>query len=265
MSQAWSSIMRLGWRIGPLAARVAFAAAAMALAGCAATPPPNDPDAVAEFQQNDDPLEPMNRAIFGFNRAVDQVAIKPAAEGYRSLVPRFGRDRVSDFLDNLRSPWVLANDLLQGHPRNAGTTLGRFALNTTFGVLGLYDVATPIGLVGHEADLGQTLGLWGMAPGPYLVLPIVGSYDVRDALGDGIEAGLDPATLYLQRRHLQWVTWTRFGVTLVSEREAYLDQLDDIERSSLDYYAALRSFYLQRRAALVEAAHHDGAPSSVNQ
>lgn len=233
------------------------AAAVLAIFGCANPPPASDPDAVAEFEQTNDPLEPMNRAIFNFNGALDTVFLTPLAKGYRAVMPPFGRDRVSDFLDNLNAPIVLVNDLLQGNANLAGRTLERFALNSSFGVLGIMDVAKPMGVPPHDADLGQTLGVWGIEPGPYLVLPLFGPSNPRDAIGLAGDSIGDPTSLYLYSRNMQWLDWTRFGVTAVSEREAYMDFLDDLRRTSLDYYATLRSLYRQRREALVNAGKHD--------
>lgn len=231
-------------------------AAVMAIFGCATEPPASDPDAVAEFKQTNDPLEPMNRAIFNFNGALDTVFLSPLAKGYRAVVPPFGRDRVSDFLQNLGEPWVFANDMLQGNVNLAGKALERFALNSSFGVLGIMDVAKPMGVPPHEADFGQTLGVWGVKQGPYLVLPLFGPSDFRDGIGLAADTTGDPTSLYLYFRNMEWLDWTRFGVTAVSEREAYMDFLDDLRRTSLDYYATLRSLYRQRREALVDAGQH---------
>lgn len=233
------------------------ATAILAIVGCATPPPASDPEAVAEFKQTNDPLEPMNRAIFDFNDTVNTVFLGPLAKGYRAAVPPFGRDRVSDFLQNLGEPWVFANDLLQGNFNLAGKTLERFTLNSSFGVLGIMDVAKPLGVPPHDADFGETLGVWGMPKGPYLVLPFFGPSDMRDGVGFGVDSFADPTSLYLYSRHMQWLDWTRFGVSAVSDSEKYLDFLDDLRRTSLDYYATLRSLYRQRRDALVNAGKHD--------
>ena len=119
------------------------------------------------------------------------------------------------------------------------------------------DVAKPMGIQPHDADFGQTLGVWGIESGPYLVLPLFGPSSPRDAIGLAGDLFGDPVSLYLYARHLEWLDWTRFGVTAVSEREAYMDFLDDLRRTSLDYYATLRSLYRQRREALVNAGKHD--------
>jgi phospholipid-binding lipoprotein MlaA len=131
-------------------------------------------------------------------------------------------------------------------------------LNSTFGVLGIMDVADPAGLPGHKSDFGQTLGVWGVGEGPYLVLPLFGPSNPRDTAGLAIEWFADPVDLGFEAEHMKWASWTRTGVSAVSQREAYLDVLDDVKRTSLDYYSALRSLYRQRRAAEIKAGKNPG-------
>jgi len=221
------------------------------LCACATPPADNDPEALAEFQQTNDPLEPTNRVIFEFNDTVDTYFLRPAAQGYRAVVPPYGRARVSDLLDNLKSPLYFANDLLQGNVSRAGVTLERFVLNSTFGVAGIMDVATPIGIAGHKSDLGQTFGVWGIGEGPYLVLPLFGPSNPRDGIGMAAESYGDPLDYYFNNNYLKWAAWTRTGTNALSMREAYLDSLDDVKRNSLDYYSAMRSLYRQRRNAQI--------------
>lgn len=230
---------------------ITLAVALGLLAGCAIRPPADDPEAVAEFEQLNDPLEPANRAIFRFNEAIDTVAIKPAAQGYRQVVPPFGRDRVGDFLANLRSPLVFANEVLQGRFSEAGKTAGRFGLNTTFGVLGIMDVATRMGLPPTTEDFGQTLAVWGVDEGPYLMLPFFGPSNPRDAVGLGVEWAADPLNVWSRGTNTDWVSPTRTGVAVVDYREEHLDLLEEIKRSSLDYYSSLRSLYRQRRSSQI--------------
>lgn len=236
-----------------LAARLAAPLFVLALAaGCATPPPADDKEALAEFEQTNDPLEPMNRAIFDFNDAVDKALIKPVAQGYRAVVPAFGRERVRDVLNNLRSPIVFANDVLQGEPDRAMQTLMRFAFNTGFGIGGLFDLAAPGGIPYHDEDFGQTFAVWGMGEGPYLVLPILGPSNPRDAGGLAVEWLADPFDIWMDNTGRDWAIWTRTGVGGVDKRENYLDTLDEIEKSSVDYYAAMRSLYRQRRAVDVK-------------
>lgn len=236
-----------------IAARLAASLFALALVtGCATPPPADDKEAVAEWEQTNDPLEPMNRAIFDFNDAVDKALIKPVAQAYRSGVPAYGRERVRDVLNNLRSPIILANDVLQGEPDRAMQTLMRFAFNTGFGIGGLFDVAAPGGIPYHDEDFGQTFAVWGVGEGPYLVLPIFGPSNPRDTAGLATEWLADPFDLWMDNVGRDWAIWTRTGTAGVDKREAYLDALDEIEKQSVDYYAAMRSMYRQRRAADVK-------------
>ena len=236
-----------------IAARVAVSILSLALvAGCATPPPADDKEAVAEWNQNNDPLEPMNRTVFDFNLAVDKALLKPVAQGYRAVVPQFGRDRVRDLLRNLRAPVVFVNDVLQGEPDRAMQTLMRFAFNTGFGIGGLIDVAEPGGIAYHDEDFGQTFAVWGLGEGPYLVLPILGPSNPRDGAGLATEWLTDPLNLYMGNVDHDWVVWTRAGVGALEKRERLLDTLDEIERSSLDYYSALRSTYRQNRNAEIK-------------
>jgi phospholipid-binding lipoprotein MlaA len=222
------------------------------VAGCATPPPADDKESVAEFEQLNDPLEPMNRAIFEFNQVVDRAMLKPLAQGYRAVVPPFGRERVRDFLNNLRSPVIFANDLLQGEPDRAVQTAMRFAFNTGFGAVGLFDVAASGGIPYHDEDFGQTFAVWGIGEGPYLVFPILGPSNPRDIVGLAAEWLVDPLNLHLDHVGQDWAIWTRTGMYGIDKRERYLDKLNEIERGSLDYYASLRSLYRQIRTTEVK-------------
>ncbi|WP_428846050.1 MlaA family lipoprotein [Magnetospirillum sulfuroxidans] len=236
-----------------IAARLAASLIAVALvAGCATPPPADDKEAMADWTQTNDPLEPMNRAIFDFNLAIDKAVLKPVAQGYRWAMPQYGKDRVRDFLRNLRAPVVFVNDVLQGEPDRAMQTLMRFAFNTGFGIGGLIDVAEPGGIPYHDEDFGQTFAVWGIGEGPYLVLPILGPSNPRDGVGIATEWLVDPFNLYMDHIDRSWPVWTRAGVSGLEKRERLLDTLDEIERSSLDYYSALRSTYRQNRNAEVK-------------
>jgi phospholipid-binding lipoprotein MlaA len=222
------------------------------VAGCATPPPADDKESVAEFEQLNDPLEPMNRAIFEFNQVVDRAMLKPLAQGYRAVVPPFGRERVRDFLNNLRSPVIFANDLLQGEPDRAVQTAMRFAFNTGFGAVGLFDIAASGGIPYHDEDFGQTFAVWGIGEGPYLVFPILGPSNPRDFVGLAAEWLVDPLNLHLDHVGQDWAIWTRTGMYGIDKRERYLDKLNEIERGSLDYYASLRSLYRQIRTTEVK-------------
>jgi len=232
----------------------AIVAMTMALAGCATPPPADDPEAVAEFKELNDPLEPTNRAIFEFNDVLYVNIWHPIATGYREAVPEFGRNRISDFLATLKLPVVFANDVLQGNLTRAGQALERLVLNLTFGVGGIMDVATPMGIPRHDADFGQTLAVWGVGEGPYLVLPVIGPSSPRDGFGFLVDSYADPFDQYLQDNHMSYLAEVRFGMSVVTIFEANIDTLDDIKRSSMDYYSALRSAYRQRRVAEINEA-----------
>jgi len=222
-----------------------LAGAALLLQACAT--PPTDPDALAAYEEANDPLEPMNRDIFAFNEAADKYVIRPLAEGYVAIVPAVGRRSVRNFLNNLRSPVVFANDVLQFDLERAGITAGRAIVNTTAGIGGLFDVATEIGLPFHDEDFGQTLAVWGIGEGPYLMLPILGPSNPRDTVGLVADGFMDPLNWYLDNIGLGYLTYVRAAIDGIDKRASVLDTLDEIKRTSLDFYATIRSLYRQRR------------------
>lgn len=236
-------------------ARVPAAAVLItAVMGCASAPDPSDTEAYAEFRAINDPLEPLNRTVFGFNQALDAMFVRPLADFYRLILPPPLREGIHNVLANLRSPVVLANDLLQGEFDRAGTTTGRFVINSTLGVGGLADWATDFGLPRHSEDFGQTLAVWGSPEGPFLMLPLVGPSNPRDAVGIAVDSMiLDPfglmSTLNMDTEWMRTMSYTRLGMTIIDARAQNAEELDDLQKSSLDYYAALRSLYRQYRAS----------------
>jgi phospholipid-binding lipoprotein MlaA len=211
--------------------------------------------ACATVQQDagySDPLEPMNRAVFSLNDALDKAIGKPVAKGYRAVVPKPARTGVRNVLRNLRSPVNMANQLLQGDVEGfAGDTI-RALVNTTFGIGGLIDIADSAGIPYEYEDFGQTLGVWGVRHGPYLVLPVIGPNSVRDHFGMAIDAYADPLRLYLYNTDQEEWYYGRMVMTGIDKREDLLDTLDDLRANSLDYYATLRSAHYQHRKALME-------------
>jgi phospholipid-binding lipoprotein MlaA len=205
---------------------------------------------------DNDPLEGVNRAIFWFNDGVDTVVIRPLAVVYKAILPTPAQNGVRNFMRNLRSPLDLANQLLQGDVDGAGTVLGRFLLNSTVGLGGLIDVAADNGLEYEYESLDQTLAVWGVPEGPYLVLPLTGPSSVRDAVGFVGESYADPVTNWARNTDRNWIIYTRIGLVGLSTRADLLEPLDDLKRNSLDYYAAMRALYRQRRDGLIR----DGAP-----
>ena len=226
-------------------------ASALALAACAHAPA--DPEARAEFQRNNDPAEPTNRAVFRANQFVDRNALRPVARGYAEYVPGAVRRSLHNFVANLEEPGIAVNDVLQGNVSRAWNTTQRFAVNTTVGGAGLFDVATGWHRPHHEADFGQTLGVWGVAPGPAVQLPLFGPSNVRDTVGKIGGVVLNPLT-FVGGSAASTVTAASGGVGAVDGRSRLLPTTDDLERSSLDYYATLRSVMAQRRAKLVAEA-----------
>ena len=198
-----------------------------------------------------DPMEGYNRAMFAFNDAVDTIFLEPVAMGYRFIAPQPVRTGVRNFLRNLKSPMQVVNQTLQGDFSGAGADVARFAVNSTAGVLGLIDVGAMIGLPYEQEDFGQTLGVWGLGHGPYVVLPILGPSSLRDATGLLVDSYADPLRLYLYNTNQEEWHYARLALTAVSTREELLDLLNDLQKNSFDYYAALRSTYIQRRDALV--------------
>lgn len=209
----------------------------------------------AEAQTVADPFEPVNRAIFSFNQHADRYVLEPTARAYRSVAPTSVRRSVSNFLANLRSPIIFANDLLQGERERAGNTLGRFMINSTLGVFGLFDAAKAFGYQAHWEDFGQTLGVYGVGDGPYLMLPLLGPSNLRDTVGRVGDLFLDPWPQCCLDLSEQLI---RRGSEAISEREANIEVIDDLKASSIDLYATLRTIYAQKRAADIR----NGAPAA---
>jgi phospholipid-binding lipoprotein MlaA len=229
----------------------------LVLAGCATKPPASDKGATQEYQEINDPIEPTNRVIFEFNRALDEVILQPVARAYRVVIPSWVRARITSALDNLRAPVVFFNELAQGEPKRAASTLVRFGFNTTFGLAGLNDFARELGFEKTDEDFGQTLAIWGVGSGPYLMLPIFGPSNPRDAVGRVVDIVIDPFNMWTRNVDREALTYARAGTEIVSTREHLLDLTDDLEKSSLDLYAAVRSLYRQRRVNEIHNGHVD--------
>ncbi len=198
-----------------------------------------------------DPIEGVNRSIFKFNDVVDTAVLKPVAEGYRAGVPKPARIGVRNFLRNVKTPTLVANNLLQGDVSSAGNDMTRFMANTFFGLGGLVDVAGAEGVKYKEEDFGQTLGTWGVGNGPYVVLPLLGPSTVRDTTGLIVDAYADPLNRWLSNTDREAWYYGRVVLAGIDKRESLLDVLGDLKKNSIDYYAATKSAYLQNRSALV--------------
>jgi phospholipid-binding lipoprotein MlaA len=234
------------------------------LGGCATPPPKDDPDAVAVYKENNDPLEPMNRYFFEVNYGLDELLFKPLASWYSIMLPPPAERGMHNFLTNLNGPVIFANDAMQGESKRATVTLERFVINSTIGVGGIFDVAARMGLEHHDEDFGQTLCVWGVGEGPYLVVPLLGPSNPRDLTGYGVDAVMDPYGWILPA-HLQWLNYTRTGVQAIDTRARNLDTLDQIRKGSLDYYATMRSLYRQHRNDEIKNADEkDSTSASVD-
>lgn len=229
-------------------------AALLLLSGCATPPPADDPEAIAEFTTNNDPLEPMNRALFAVNSGINRAIIGPLAMGYRHAVPRPARDGIRNVLANASSPVGFANDLLRGDPCRAGDTLLRLVINTSFGLGGLFDVAKHMGIPGHDTDFGVTLGVWGVPSGPYLFVPVLNSTNLRDLGGMGVDLAADPWSWAASGVVLDDADWGRLGMYATDTAERWLDRVREINRTALDPYSAYRSIYRQHRQFTIERA-----------
>jgi phospholipid-binding lipoprotein MlaA len=217
-------------------------AALAGLGGCATT-----------RGSSNDPLEGYNRFMFGINDGLDRAVIKPVASGYKAVMPEFARTGVTNFFANLGDVWIAINNILQGKLGAGASDLGRFAINTTVGIVGLFDVASSAGLEKHNEDFGQTLGRWGMGSGAYVVLPFLGPSDVRDGFSRLLIDWHGDPLWYVRnvptRNEL-------IGVRIVDDRANLLDVSRLAEEAALDHYAYVRDAFLQRRRSLV----YDGDP-----
>jgi phospholipid-binding lipoprotein MlaA len=230
------------------------------LGGCAT--PPTDPEARADFDSRNDPIEPTNRQIFAADEFLDHNAMRPVAQAYRDYVPDVVQHRLHDLLANLQDPVIEINDLLQGNFNRGWITFQRFAINTTIGGLGLFDVAADWDLPFHDADYGQTLAVWGIGEGPYIVLPILGPSNVRDAIGSGLGFFLDPLA-FVGGTNALYAGYARGVANGIDDRADQLDTLKGLEESSIDFYASLRSAYRQHRAhEIAEAVGKAEQPAS---
>ena len=213
--------------------------AAIVLGGCASARDPKDP------------LEPLNRNIYEFNRVVDKVALKPAAKGYKAAVPPPLRGGVNNFFGNFHDVTTAVNNLLQFKVAHALSDVGRVAINSTIGLFGVFDVASRVGLEKHDEDLGQTLGYWGVPDGPYLMLPLLGPSTVRDGVGL-IGDHFTDAQFHLIEHSPE--TWLATTTRVINLRANLLEADRLLDQAAIDRYAFLRDAYLQRRQNLI----HDG-------
>ena len=205
-----------------------------------------DEDAIEEPY---DPWEPWNDKMFEFNRRLDRYVLKPVARAYNFVMPEQLQIMISNGFDNISFPPRFVNSVLQGKLKGAGREIGRFLINSTIGVGGLFDPAKDVfGLVKSREDFGQTLGFYGVGPGPYLIMPFLEPLTVRDGIGKAVDSAMDPLAYYLP------LVWDRLGMKvgdIVNERSLNLDLFQGFEESVIDLYSAVRHGYLQRREKLI--------------
>lgn len=256
----------------PVAVFCLFATAASASATVpesaaeeAAPQQPTDEELELEFAETDDegptgfpdPLEPINRCTLRFNRLVDRVLLDPITHLYQFVFPHPVRVSIRQFFTNLDSPAILANDLLQREWNDARVTVVRFGINTTVGVAGFFDPASHWGWEGHYSDFGQTLALEGVPSGAYIIVPILGPNTVRDGIGDIVDILFRPVTFILGPAEQIFYTTIHGGGYGLAIRDEHAEELAMLERSSVDFYAALRSAYYQTRTAEIWARRRD--------
>ncbi len=231
---------------------------AFAVAGCATAP--TDPVEREIYDEANDPVQPLNEAIFEFNMAIDRAVLRPVAQAYEFILPDLVRDGVRNFVRHLKTPVILANDLMQGEIDRAGETMGRFIFNTVAGFGGVFDVAGEAGIEYHQEDFGQTLAVWGVDEGPYLMLPFIGPSSGRDALGLIVDAGLDPLRWWGYNSNefvIENNGMIRTAAEVIDTRSRNYKQLEDLEETSLDFYATVRSLYRQQRESLIRNGEPD--------
>jgi phospholipid-binding lipoprotein MlaA len=220
--------------------------------------------ACASIQQTErvakvDPFERMNRAVFSFNETADQYVIKPVAEAYRFVLPEFVRTGVTNFFSNINDVLIAANNLLQGKPSNAVSDIGRFLVNSTVGILGFFDVATDMGLDKNHEDFGQTLAVWGVGDGPYVVLPFFGPSNVRDTVGLVVDIETDFMINTNKLNSDEKIAVN--GLRIINRRADLLDAGQLLEDAAFDKYSFLRDGYMQRRRSQI----YDGEPPSMKE
>jgi phospholipid-binding lipoprotein MlaA len=221
-----------------MASRIAALVMIAGLAGCATNNNPNDP------------LEGVNRAVFNFNETVDRAALKPVAQAYETVLPSFVQTGIGNFFGNLGDMWTFVNQVLQGNGANAGSDFMRVAVNSTFGLGGLIDVGSQARLPKHKADFGQTLGVWGVGAGPYMVLPVLGPSNVRDTVALPVDAYGD---VWRYKRPVNWRN-VGYGVRLIDRRAQLLNAGDLLDDAALDKYQFVRDAYMQRRQSQIDNA-----------
>ncbi len=214
---------------------------------------PQDPVEKGKIDSANDPAEAINRQIYQGNKFIDDYAMKPVTRAYVEQVPEDVRDGIHNFINNLGEPIVFINDVLQGNVKRAWNTTQRFAVNTTAGGLGFVDVAATMGRPHHDADLGQTFGVWGIEPGPAVQIPLLGPSNLRDVFGLAASSAVVPLAAHGAVENV--ISYTQLGsdgASTLDYRARLLPNTDALEKTTKDYYAATRLIKAQLRAKLVE-------------
>jgi len=231
------------------------------LPACATRPPASDPVALAQYKKADDPLEPFNRDVYTFNNGFNRYVLSPIATVYTTIFPKIVRNRLRDFLDNMNGPIIFINDVLQGQGKRASDTLGRFVMNSTVGIGGLFDPAEKLGIPQHTEDFGQTLAVHGVKDGGYLMIPIYGPSSIRDGFGLIVDVAMDPITWVFRLNHVTYLSYPRIGMNAIDKYARNKKLLHDLRKNSVDGYATLRSYYRQNRTFEIR----NGAPASKQE
>ena len=227
----------------------------MLAAGCASSPTESESEESPDRAEYD-PLEPLNRSMYAINDVIDRYTLRPIARGYKAVMPEFARRGVTNFSRNLATPRSSMNNFLQGKPGRGFTDLGRFLLNSTFGLAGLLDIATAEGIPEYDEDFGQTLAVWGLPEGPYLFIPILGPNTLLDAVSIPVDIYSDLLIHYDNSSVRDKV----YGLRLIDLRMRLLTA-DTLLEDSKDPYLTLRESYLQNRRFQI----YDGNPPSTDE
>jgi phospholipid-binding lipoprotein MlaA len=238
-------------------ALIALAVLPGMLGGCAKRPPASDPEALADYQAANDPLEPTNRFFYGVFKTVDSYTLKPVAQAYVYVVPQPVRAGVHHLLGNIAEPVTFFNAILEAKPRRAGDTLVRFTVNSTVGLAGIFDVAGELGYPEPESGGALTLAYWGLPSGPYLFLPLLGPGTVRSFTGYALDIGLSPLTYVPRGYGLLTLNYATYGLGIIDARSLVLHDFDELQNTSLDPYATIRSGYQQREASQLQHLRDD--------
>ena len=233
--------------------KAVFTAALMLLTGACATTSQNSDETY-------DPWEGMNRATYKFNKAVDKAIYKPVTKVYKTVLPKTPRKGISNAMRNLRDPWVFVNDILQFKFKRAGTTLGRFIVNSTIGIGGLFKASDKMGIPYHSEDLGQTLATWGVGDGPYFIIPFIGPSNGRDTVGFVTYIFADPVYIGIAKLNEKGMNLTRTGIDALDARVRADQTLEDLY-SDPDGYELMRSAYRQNRRYKI----YDGDPPEEDE